>query len=64
MIKRIYWLYCKLAETICKSYKTFGNEATDYEFENLKGDLFSYLEISEYEFEELKAEMLDIGITH
>ncbi len=54
----------KLAETICKTYKTFGNEATDYEFENLKDDLFSYLEISEYEFEEMKAEMLDIGITH
>lgn len=38
----------KLAETICKTYKTFGNELTDYEFENVKEDLFSYLNISEY----------------
>lgn len=49
----------KLAETICKTYKTFGNEPTDYEFENIKEDLFSYLDISEYEFEELKAEVID-----
>jgi len=49
----------KLAETICKTYKTFGAEPTDYEFETIKEDLLSYLGISAYEFDELKADVFD-----
>ena len=48
----------KLAETICKTYQTFGNESVDYEFERIKENLFFYLDISSYEFEEIKAEVL------
>ena len=49
----------KLAETICKTYKTFGSEPVDYEFESIKEDLFFYLGISSFEFEELKADVVD-----
>jgi len=54
----------KLAETVCKTYKTFGAESIDYEFECIKGEVFSYLGISEFEFEELRDEIEDKGLMY
>lgn len=54
----------KLAETISKTYTTFGNESTDYEFERIKEGLFFYLGISECDFEKLKAEVIYKVLIH
>jgi HD-like signal output (HDOD) protein len=52
----------KLAETICKTYKTLGSVSRDYEFERIKSNLLIYIGLSEYDFEDLQAELIDMGL--
>ena len=52
----------KLAETICKTYKSLGRADQDYEFARIKKNLLLYLGLSEYDFENLQAELLDMGL--
>ena len=52
----------KLAETICKTYKSLGRAEQDYEFARIKKNLLLYLGLSEYDFENLQAELMDMGL--
>ena len=54
----------KLAETICKTYKTLGNAPIDYEFERIKHDVLLYVGLSDYEFEDLRAELIEMNLQH
>ena len=52
----------KLADTICRTYKSLGKAEQDYEFDHSKNNLLLYLGLSEYDFEDLKAELSDMGL--
>lgn len=50
----------KLAETTCKTHRTLGQSANDYEFQRIKAGILLYLGISEYDFDDLQAEIIDM----
>ncbi len=52
----------KIAENICKTYKSIGYAEQDFEFARIKKNLLLYLGLSEYDFENLHAELMDMGI--
>jgi HD-like signal output (HDOD) protein len=54
----------KLAENTCKTYKTLGGAAIDFEFQRIKNDVLLYVGLSDYEFEDLQAELIDLSLTH
>lgn len=52
----------KLAEMVCKTYKTLGHAAKDHEFARIKKGILLFLGLSEYDLEDLLAEIGDLGL--
>ncbi|BFM13591.1 HDOD domain-containing protein [Simiduia litorea] len=52
----------KMAETICKNYKTLGNQDTDYEWQRIADNILVYVGLSQYDFETLCQQINDMGL--
>ncbi|MDN3637806.1 HDOD domain-containing protein [Simiduia curdlanivorans] len=52
----------KMAETICKNYKTLGNQDTDYEWQRISDNILVYVGLSQYDFETLCQHIYDMGL--
>lgn len=52
----------KMAETICKNYKTLGNQEEDHEWHRIADNILVYVGLSQYDFETLRQQVNDMGL--
>ena len=54
----------KIAEHLCGTNQSIGNESEDHEFDKIKSDIFKYLGISEIEMDDIRDDLYEKGILH
>jgi len=60
--KRTLLAILKMAEHICRSYHTLGNQTVDYEWQRIEDLILVYVGMSQYDFTTLEQQIHEMGL--